>query len=225
MTHDRLALLERLAAEETALAEELLAGVACPDVADLVEADLCLSIPCPSPSEEGARAFVQAVLGWLREDDLRPVAEWLREGERSGMASFVCTLHQALPRRAAVFDLTVEGLPAEQWLSDRLASLAALLSAVSDVHLTRGHQCVGLVASYLEAFHRLGSPLSVVTMQVDLAASAVESGDYGSVLRHLQEALDACDTVIRMRRDVGDDTPVWAHALRHLQPPQGESLA
>jgi hypothetical protein len=220
MTDDRLALLDRLAAESRAVARELLACVDGADASDLADADLCLSIPCPSPSEEGALAFVEAVLGWLRDGSLDPLADWVAGDEPVGLLGYLVGLREALPRIAAEADG-----PSAAWAAAKVTELASLLSPLVDVHLTRGHQCVGLVATYLEAIHRLGSPLSVITMQADLATAALEGGRIEAVQRHLQEALDACDTVIRMRRDVGDDTPVWAHALRHLHPPQGESLA
>jgi hypothetical protein len=221
MTDDRLALLDRLATESRAVARELLAGVEGADATDLADADLCLSVPYPSPSEEGACAFVDAVLAWLRDGSLDPLADWLSGGERVGLLSYLVALSAILPRIASEAGHSSSA----EWVATRVTELASMLSPLVDVHLTRGHQCVGLVATYLEAIHRLGSPLSVITMQADLATAALEEGRLDAVQRHLQEALDACDTVIRMRRNVGDDTPVWAHALRHLHPPQGESLA
>lgn len=221
MTDDRPALLDRLAAESRAVARELLASVESADATDLNGADLCLGIPCPAPSEEGACAFVEAVLGWLRDGSLDPLADWLVSGERVGLLGYLVALREVLPRIAG----EAKGPSAAAWTASKVTELASLLSPLVDVHLTRGHQCVALVATYLEAIHRLGSPLSVITMQADLAMAALGEGRIDAVQRHLQEALDACDTVIRMRRDVGDDTPVWAHALRHLHPPQGESLA
>jgi hypothetical protein len=216
MTEPRVLLVEQLAGHSERIVRELMAAVAEPRTEGLVEGDPCLALPYPSPTEEGARGFLEAVLAWLSDDASAPLVTWLRTDDRSGLLGYVSCLRWMLPALAAATDVDVDGAEAHAWVALRMGRLARDLSALADVHLTRGHECTALMALYLETLHKLGSPLSVVTLETDFASTVLESGNAEDARRHFDAVIAACESVTEMRRELSERTPVWAHALRHL---------
>jgi hypothetical protein len=216
MTEPRNLLAEQLAGHSERIVRELVAAVSEPRVEALLRGDPCLALPYPSPTEEGARGFLAAVLAWLQDDSSEPLVEWLRSDDRTGLLGYLSCLRWMLPALAAQVDLEVDGAEAATWVALRMGRLARDLSALVDVHLTRGHECIALMALYLEGLHRLGSPLRGGTRGTAFAPGVLDVEHVEEARRHLESAVAACEAVTEMRRELGERTPVWVHGLRHI---------
>jgi len=225
MTEDRAAVVERLTARRDELVGALAAFGEAAAPPELAAVDPCLLVPCPGPSEEGARAFVVGVLAWLRERTFRELQAWLESEERGGLLAFCLQLWEVLPRLAGETAPEGAGEDDAAWVRARLGELVPSLSLVADAHLTRAHECVPLYWQHLEAMHRLASPLAVCSIALDWASGALESGDREEAARRIASCIAACQTMAGIRASVSERTPVWAQALRRALTARDETPA
>lgn len=225
MTQDRPAVVERLAARAEALAVALGATGECDAPPELAGVDPCLALPCPAPSEEGARAFVDGVLAWLRDGTLAGIAGWLALEERGGLLPFTLRLWEELPRQAEETAPGETGAEDAAWVRGRLDELLPILSLIADAHMTRAHECVPICSEHLEALHKIASPLSVAIIALDWATGALESGDCEEAARRVASAISACQSMASIRSNVAERTPIWVHTLRRTLAARAEAPA